>query len=384
MITYVNNVFVSNVSSSSVVTTIADASAAAGKGKFILWDIDANAAISSNTVRFKIGMGTGKGIKWSNVINVADIKGWSTTAYAADTEDTCYINLGGAAASGGLLYTGGLLKKAGKRIIVRLTFKDMPTRYRKWTESYEYVTKEGDTVTSIATAIAKMINKESKRARVIATVGEVNTTTTSATAIIKAESSVGAGDGEYYHADANWANPVTGTNDPNASNNTICLTAMKYDDDESVDSINWYNKVRFNANMYYTDPAAEGWESLNKHFITGAKIDKIPGKTCEASNKLVRDREAQAMGYDGILNRGEGTWPIIKPAMNTSLDSSVHYNAITLEFENTYRTADDLFRKTKQTVEIYTVDASNINAATPGSIANKLATLTGKVDEIID
>ena len=379
MITYVNNVFVSNVSSSSVVTTIADASAAAGKGKFILWDIDANAAISSNTVRFKIGMGTGKGIKWSNVINVADIKGWSTTAYATDTEDTCYINLGGAT---GLIGSGKLLSKAGKRIIVRLTFKDMPTRYRKWTESYEYVTKDGDTAASIAASIANMINKEAKRARVIATVGAITTassaTGTEAVTTIKAESSNNAGDGSYFHEDANvgTSSATTGA--------VIQLVAMKYDDDESVDSINWYNKVRFNANMYYTDPAAEGWESLNKHFITGAKIEKVPGKTCEASNKLVRDREAQAMGYDGILNRGEGTWPIIKPAMNTSLDSSVHYNAITLEFENTYRTADDLFRKTKQTVEIYTVDAANINAATSGSIANKLATLTGKVDEIID
>ena len=70
-----------------------------------------------------------------------------------------------------------------------------------------------------------------------------------------------------------------------------------------------------------------------------------------ASAKLVRDREAQAMGYEGILNRGEGTDPIIKPAMQTNL--SKHYDAVTLEFENMYRAADDIFRKTKQTVEIY-------------------------------
>ena len=57
------------------------------------------------------------------------------------------------------------------------------------------------------------------------------------------------------------------------------------------------------------------------------------------------------MGYQGILNRGEGTWPIIKPAMETSLDNK--YDAITLEFENMYRAADDIQRKTKQTLEVY-------------------------------
>ena len=57
------------------------------------------------------------------------------------------------------------------------------------------------------------------------------------------------------------------------------------------------------------------------------------------------------MGYLGILNRGEGTWPIIKPAMETDL--SAQYDALTLEFENMYRAADDIQRKTKQTLEVY-------------------------------
>ena len=78
---------------------------------------------------------------------------------------------------------------------------------------------------------------------------------------------------------------------------------------------------------------------------------KVPGKQYEASAKLVRDRESQAMGYLGILNRGEGTWPIIKPAMET--DINAQYDALTLEFENMYRAADDIFRKTKQTLEVY-------------------------------
>jgi hypothetical protein len=138
----------------------------------------------------------------------------------------------------------------------------------------------------------------------------------------------------------------------------LVLTALPYDDDDSVDSLSWANKVRFNANMYWTDPAADGWESVNKHFPKGVVIEKTPGKQYPASAKLVRDRESWAMGYQGILNRGEGTWPIIKPDMETRLDGT--YDAITLEFENMYRAADDIQRKTKQNIEIYAEDISKI------------------------
>lgn len=326
MITYVNSVFVSNSATATLATSLSNVA----KGQFIIWDFDQNKAADNTSARFKIGMGTGNTakqvnpstgattnvpvIKWSNYINVADIKGWAShkyTAADADTEDVVTIDFTGAT---GLIGSGKLLSQKGKRIIVRLTFKDLPTRFRKWTESYEYVTEEGDTAATIATNIANMINREWKRARVVAS----------------------------------------------AASGVLTLTAMPYDDDNSVDSINWYNKVRFNANIYYTDPAAEGWESINKHFPKGVTITKVPGKTYQASAKLVRDREAQAMGYEGILNRGEGTWPIIKPAMETDL--SKNYSVLTLEFENMYRTADDLFRKTKQTVEIYAATAGVIDA----------------------
>ena len=65
------------------------------------------------------------------------------------------------------------------------------------------------------------------------------------------------------------------------------------------------------------------------------------------------------MGYEGILNRGCCTWPIIKPAMKTDLNAE--YSYATLEFENMYRAADDIQRNTKQSVEIYSV---NPDAAT--------------------
>ena len=182
----------------------------------------------------------------------------------------------------------------------------MPTRFRKWTESYEYVTKSNDTKITIGDNIAKLINKDYKRARVTA-------------------ASDGAG--------------------------KVTLTAMDYDDDNSSETINLAGVVRFNVNVYYTDPDAAAFASRNKYFPTGVVITKTPGVQNPVDAKLVRDRESLSMGYEGILNRGEGTWPIIKPSIEAQLDKQ--YDGITLEFENMYRAADDIQRKTKQTVEIY-------------------------------
>ena len=341
MLNYVTTVLVSNLNSDSNLLSAAPANASAlntpssDAGKFIIMNCDANvasnklyevtAANAANINTIKVGIVTKKNlalrmpngstvyqpiVKWSNQIKAADIKSFNSLSYAADTEDTVVIDLSSCSEIG----SGKILSSAGKRVIVKLTYKDMPHRYRKWTESYEYTTSAGETATTMATGIANMINKEWKRARVSAS----------------------------------------------AASGVLTLVALPYDDDDAVDTLNVANKVRFNANMYWTDPQADGWESKNKHFPAGATITKTPGKTYPASAKLVRDREAWAMGYLGILNRGEGTWPIIKPDMETELDK--HYNAITLEFENMYRAADDIQRKTKQVLEVYSVKTSALQA----------------------
>ena len=376
MITYVNTVLVNNKSYSNAGDTLwvpSDGHAnptTSDAGKFVIMTMDEkggkvidstvvtpylDAALAADAETMRVGIITSDTntihksngytetvpvIKWSAVINKNAIKSYTRTAAGTNSEDTVYIDFSQINVST-LKFNEG-----DKRIIVRLTFKDLPTRFRKWTESYEYVTQVGDTKASIATKIAEMINKEWKRARVVASVGEMNSTSASATAQVGSK---------YYHADSNWDNASA-----SANNNTICLVAMPYDDDNSAESINWENQVRFNANAYYTDPEADGWASKNKYFITGTVITKVPGKYAVGYGKMVRDHEAQAMGYDGILNRGDGTWPIIKPAVTA--DITAQYNAITVEFENTYRAADDIFRKTKQTVEVYAKNDTEIKA----------------------
>lgn len=362
MLNYVNTVLVSNLSTGAVLTaapaTAASLnSASSDAGKFIIMNCDPNVAstklyevtaanaLDINTI--KIGIVTRKNcvlrkqdgsaefhpiVKWSNEIKAADIKSYNTLSYTADTEDVVTIDFTNLDAATLTAFANG-----GKRIIVRLTYKDMPHRYRKWTESYEYVTEAGDTKATIAKNIGDMINREWKRARV-----SVNVATT----------------------------------------NKVIITALPYDDDDSVDSLSWANKVRFNANIYWTDPAGEGWEANNKHFPKGVTVVKVPGEQYPASAKLVRDRESWAMGYQGILNRGEGTWPIIKPNMETSLSGT--YDALILEFENMYRAADDIQRKTKQVLEVYGENVSYLKAILDSFVGGEAATDVAQASAIAD
>lgn len=323
MITYVNTVL---VGTGAGIATAAPAESnkkntpSADAGKFIVMNMDGAEdgelyTIEETTKKFRIGFITSKNtvlrekdgnvkylpiIKWSNPIKRDDITSVKVQKHFESNEDKITIDFTNVENS--LISE---FAKGNRRIIVRLTFKDMPTRYRKWTESYEYITKINDTAETIAEGIAKQINKEYKRARVTAS--------------------------------------VEGT--------VIALEAMPYDDDDMNDSLNWANKIRFSANVYYTDPTAPAFASKNKYSIQGLKIEKTPGKWCSTDGKLVRDRESQAMGYQGILNRGECTWPIIKPDMVA--DITKEYDGLTIMFENHYHAADDQIRQTKECVEIY-------------------------------
>ncbi len=346
MITYVNTVLVSN-NANAATEVFSDAKslqfdtaaqAQAKKGLFVVESLDDAEvdSITANTDKIRIGMYTGSyttallpngnkkyiaNIKWSNAINKNDIKSVRVLncpeADKVDTEDTVTIDFAQMTDA-----AKNSLALGGKMVVLRLTFKDLPTRFRNWTESYDYLTQEGDDANKLAAAFAHIVNKATKRARVEAV----------------------------------------------ANGTTLVLTAMKYDDDNSSETINWANKVRFNANMYWQDPAAPGFASSNKYMLgeetaAGKFITKTPGKQYAAAAKLVRDRESQALGYDGILNRGNGTWPIIKPAIETDINAL--YDGLTIEFENMYRAADDIFRKTKQTVEIY-VPAGKITGVIEG------------------
>ena len=367
MITYVNTVLVSNNGGD----TLATKEDLAGKrnksdlkelvGKLVFMNCDAAAqdgsniediyAVDENCDRFKIGVVTSDSfqkadkmgnvtyipvVKWSNIINTADIKSITKLDYKEDTEDTIAIDFSTIPAE-----TLDILSVGGCPVVLRLTFKDMPMRYRKWTESYSYVTRPGDGIQNIMQGLVKDIVRASKRQRVYA--------------------------------------KIYGTN--------LVLEAMKYDDDEQAVTENVYAKVRFDANAYWMNPQAPGWAANNKYDL-GVKFVKQEGVTYPASAKLVRDRERSAFDYQGVLHRC--CWYDPQPNMVTNIDN--HYGGITIEFENQYRTADDLWRRTKQTVEIYAsnngteIDAAEIGGgllaklskmvATRQNIANPVSNLT--------
>lgn len=334
MITYVNTVLVGT--GKGLITAAPKAvEASEGKntpsedaGKFVMMNMDGVEesklyTVDADTKKFRIGFVTSKNVvkrdkegnisyipvvKWSNAIKRADITSVVRADYFKSEEDKVVLDFSNLNSE-----VAAEFAKGDRRIIVRLTFKDMPTRYRKWTETYEYITAPGDDEAKIAKAIAKQINIQYKRARVVATIEE-------------------------------------------GEEKKVVLTAMAYDDDDMNDSLNWANKVRFSVNAYYTDPTAPAFASNNKYAIAGLVIEKTPGKWCTTDAKLVRDRESQAMGYQGVLNRGEGTWPIIKPDMVA--DITKKYDGITVMFENHYHAADNQIRQTKECVEIYGINGS--------------------------
>ena len=304
MITNVTSVLIGN----GYVTSMPGASVSnvpsTDAGKFIILGLTEEGAIKPG--RVKIGVITAKnsevrtasGVKYVPVIKWApEIKSefnvLSVSQYTPDTEDKAEIT-----------FTANNNYDV-KRILLRVTYKDMETRYRKWTETYEYIAQPNETAANIAQGFNAVLAKNYKRNR--------------------------------------FSVALDGAK--------LTLTANKYTDDDAVDTINVSKKVRFDVHMYYTMPNADGWATKNKYAYTDATIVKTDGTEYTASTKLVRDREAWAMGYEGILNRGEGTWPVIKPAMTVDLSES--YNCVTIEYFNEYRAADDIVRKTRNTVELY-------------------------------
>lgn len=357
MITYVNTVLVGTGVGTVVAPNSSDSHKPAEDmtaGQYIVMDNNGNilnATTAAKAEKIRVGLVTGKNtintktgdkmpvIKWSNVINKADIKSYTKTAYKAETEDTVQFDFAKA-------ITAAAASDNGVRLVVRLTFKDLPTRYRKWTESYEMLVAKNATINDVVDSFVKIINVDNRnRARVVA---KGMKETTSGDSITYVEATIDPDTKKYVDA------------------THLRLEAMPYDDDEATDTISPANKVRFSGNAWYTNPSATGLDSKNKY--AAATITKEPGTYPVGSWKLVRDAEAQAMGYAGILNRGCCTWPIIKPDMNVQMYKN--YDTITLEFENMYRTADDLWRKTKQTLQIFDTTAN-----TAGTTLDKLSSI---------
>lgn len=292
--------------------------AIAKRGNYIVFDPDNNAyTISENTRQFKIGMFDGTyyvkydkngtayvpNVRWSNTIQLSAIQSINVLKYAKNKDEKVTIDFTDVADK----------LPQGASVTLRIQYKDMPTRYRQWSESYNYLMDNTEDDAKLASVFAELINKEHKRQRVFAEIDE---------------------------------------ND----SKKLVLTGMPYDDPKIYDQ-GYENTVRFNVVMYYANPQADGITFHNKYSIPFKNpIKKEEAERYPADSVIVRTREIEAWDYMGVLHRC--CWFDPTPKVMTDLENQ--YDGLIIEFENEYHAADDIRRHTKETVELY---ATTKNAA---------------------
>lgn len=325
MINHVNTVLVSNDKSLALLSTadtlktgLATAAAVkALKGQLVTLDVDSNAlTITDATKRFKIGMLDGTSyakdgkyvpnVRWSNIIQTSAIMSVNAGEFKANTPEQVDIDFTGVMAK-------APFSEGNVSMTLRIQYKDMPTRYRQWSESYNYLIEGTESDAELAEAFAKMINKEVRRQRVSAV----------------------------------------------ASEGKLTLKGLEYDDPKVFDQ-GYDNMVRFNAVVYYANPQADGITFHNKYQVPFTnEIKKTEGERYAADAVIVRTREIEAWDYMGVLHRC--CWYDPTPAVETDL--SKQYDYLVIEFENEYHAADDIRRHTKEAVEIYAETGSTGLAA---------------------
>lgn len=326
MLQYVNTVLVGKAQSTTA-KTLANAAA----GDILMFDANGAlisteaAAAAAGSVKF--GLVTDKVqnyiddngasqaikvIKYSNLIPASSIANYNKFSYAASSEDVITFTF------------TGVTPVIGNRYVLRVIYRDLYEHPGQFTHTYEVIARTA-TLSDLIDAFAKQVNKDT-RSRCLAT--------------------------------------KTAT--------TLILTALPKNDNEGKESINIYTQVNMEAVMYYTNPSATGFASKNKYAIAGLASAKTPGSAGKGNPKLIRDREQAALSNKGILNR---TWfPVIKPEL--AVDLSKSYDGFVIEFEPEHRTAEDGFRKTKQSVEVYMENSAAIATTMIGKLTAAFVTRT--------
>lgn len=318
MLQYVNSVLVGGAQSATA-KTMANAIA----GDILMFDetgavIDTTAKAAAASI-VKLGLvsdkvqdyvkadGTTSSIKvlqYSNLIDKKSIRNYVPFVYTAVKEDAITINF------------DTFTPVIGNRYVLRIIYRDLYEHPGQFTHTYEVIANSA-TLADLIAKFTLQVNKDTRR-RVLAT----------------------------------------------TTDKTIVLTALPKNDNEGKESINIYTQVNAEAVVYYTNPNATGFASKNKYPLSGVTVTKVVGTPGKGNAKLIRDREQAALSYRGILNRT--WWPVIKPELNVNLSGK--YDGFVLEFEPEHRTAEDGFRKTKQSVEVYALNAP----ALAGTMIGKL------------
>jgi hypothetical protein len=321
-------------------------------------------------------------VQYSNYITPDAIVNYKSFTYSAPVEDKIVISANSCTVT------------AGYRYVLRLIYRDLYEHPGQFTHTYEYIANGSDGVYDVLSAFAKTINKDTRR-RCTAVAGTKASATIGGILFNAVNAGAAGNDITIQFAAATTASAITVTNKaivitPKTGELTLdkiqaiiagsaaasalvtavsgtatgsavaatnlaggsldlTLTALAKDDNEGKESINIYTRVNMNAVMWYTNPNAAGFASKNKYPIDKMVITKTAGSNGAGYWKEVRDKEQAALSYRGILNR---TWfPVIKPELNA--DPTATYDGCVIEFEPEHANAEDSFRKTKQSVEVY-------------------------------
>lgn len=223
----------------------------------------------------------------SDAIQGAAVINWSSKAYSVAVETVSTLS-------------GALTPVVGEQYSLRFIYKDVHEHPGQFTYTY-YVTATVATRESLYGLFVTAINKRPER-RIQAT----------------------------YAA------------------NVLTLTALPYDDNTAIDSIDEYNQVNFDVILY-----SENYDTVA---ITKT-VNPFPGS---GTYRKVRDEEKWSQGYEGLLNRTN--FPTQVPTFRTVLDET--YDCLVIDHKNWYTASDNREEQVDVTTKIYVPNTATSNQAT--------------------
>jgi predicted DNA-binding protein (MmcQ/YjbR family) len=209
--------------------------------------------------------------------------------------------------------SGSLTPVTGTEYTLRVVYKDMEERPGQFTYTYRVVATS-TSLTTLYSAFVTAINKHAGR-RIFA----------------------------------------SSTSGPDV----LTITALAYNDNEYVDSINEYKQVNPAVFLY-----SNNWSSV----VITQTVYPTQGI---GTWRLVRDEEKWSQGYEGALNRIH--FPIILPAFRTVKNET--YDVIVINHKNWYTGANSAQQQVDITTKIFLPDSA-------GQTSSILAVLNGWMESL--
>lgn len=204
---------------------------------------------------------------------------------------------------------GTLTPTIDEEYVVKIVYTDMEERPGQVTKTYRVIATT-TTLADLYAAFVSEINKDSNR-RVVASGGSTN----------------------------------------------LVLTALAYDDNETVDSINEYKQVTFKTFLY------------SDNFASDASITNTTRPTQGVGTwKLVRDEEKWSQGNEGFTNRIH--FPILTPTFRTVKDET--YDVIVINHKNWFTAANRQEKQVDITTKIFLATPSTTSTENQ---ANEIETI---------